>query len=400
MEGFFSKTEVGSSKSDCKKCKLYKGCKSPKMEETGKGRKKILIIGEAPGKQEDLKGIQFVGEAGQILRNVLDGIGIDLDRDCWKTNAVNCRPYTKKTHAQEEKNRTPTKREISLCRPRVLKVIEEKKPHLIILLGGTALESLISHRYKGKLGGITKWRGFVIPDQDIKTYIALTFHPSYVLRSKGIVSIEKLFRNDLTAFMDYLNKPFPTYHEPKIHVIDRKKAVDVLQTILRKKPSLLSFDYETTGLKPYNKGHEIVCCSISFIRNIAYVFELKSKKVIRLWKTVLKDKEIPKSAHNIKFEKTWSKEILKTTVRAWKWDTMQTAHIMDNRSGITGLKFQVYVNFGKIDYSSHIEKYLEAENGNAFNRIKEAPWDELLKYCGMDSVFQYRLTELQMKEMG
>ena len=159
MQGFFEKESITEKrKFDCIKCKLYKGCITPKMKVTGEGEKKILIIGEAPGGKEDEEGIQFIGKAGQVLRSVLNKLDISLDIDCWKTNAVSCRP---------SENKTPTKRQVSLCRPRVLKAIQDKRPHMIILLGATALQSTIGHRYKGELGGITKWRGFVIPDKDI-----------------------------------------------------------------------------------------------------------------------------------------------------------------------------------------------------------------------------------------
>jgi uracil-DNA glycosylase len=108
MKGFFSGEEVvhrvrktrGSKETSsniksmdpCEQCGLYKGCVSPKMEVTGKGGKKILIIAEAPGKTEDEQGIQLIGEAGQILRNCLEELDYNLDRDFWKTNIINCRP--------------------------------------------------------------------------------------------------------------------------------------------------------------------------------------------------------------------------------------------------------------------------------------------------------------------
>jgi len=80
---------------------------------------------------------------------------------------------------------------------------------------------------------------------------------------------------------------------------------------------------------------------------------------------------------------------------------------MDNRPGITGLKFQTYVNFGIVDYASEIEPYLHASddsNGNAINRIQELcnkPFGEakLLKYCALDAIYEYRLAMLQQSEI-
>ena len=78
---------------------------------------------------------------------------------------------------------------------------------------------------------------------------------------------------------------------------------------------------------------------------------------------------------------------------------MQATHIIDNRKGITGLKFQAYIHFGQQDYSSHLDKFLKEGGEEGFNDIEKAPKEELLHYCGMDSLLQYRLAKLQMEEV-
>jgi hypothetical protein len=81
---------------------------------------------------------------------------------------------------------------------------------------------------------------------------------------------------------------------------------------------------------------------------------------------------------------------------------MNTAHILDNRQGICGLKFQSYVNFGVIDYDSHIAPYLKSQpdqGANAKNKIKEFikkfGINPVLTYCALDSLYGYRLTQKQ-----
>ena len=81
-----------SQDSKCLECGLFKTCKSPKMPVTGEGRKKCLIIAEAPGEEEDFQNTQLVGRAGSLLRGRLEERGLDLDLDFWKTNALACRP--------------------------------------------------------------------------------------------------------------------------------------------------------------------------------------------------------------------------------------------------------------------------------------------------------------------
>jgi len=101
IQGFFSDSSDSKdnerkssiplmSGTDCKKCKLYKTCKSPRMKMTGEGRKGIFFLAEAPGKDEDECNKQLVGDAGKLLRKVLRKFNIDLDRDCYKINCVNC----------------------------------------------------------------------------------------------------------------------------------------------------------------------------------------------------------------------------------------------------------------------------------------------------------------------
>jgi len=119
------------------------------------------------------------------------------------------------------------------------------------------------------------------------------------------------------------------------------------------------------------------------------------------------DQKIGKIAHNMKFEQTWSREYLKQPVANWRWDTMLAAHVLDSRPGVCGLKFQVYVNFGVIDYDSEVAQYLKSKgkSANAHNRIMELlakPWHRkvLLTYCGLDTLYTYRLAMDQMEQLG
>lgn len=394
MNGFFEKDQIEDKSAKCMKCRLFKTCNSPRMKVTGKGKKGILIVAEAPGKTEDERGEQLVGEAGQVLRRVLKKQGIDLDRDCWKTNAICCRP---------PKNKTPTAMQIKCCHPNLEKVLKKKKPHLIILLGGVAVESFINNRLAESPGGINRWRGFVVPDQRYKAWMVSTFHPSYLLRNQGDVIIENLFKRDIKKGLGYLKKKVEKHGDYTItnyYYNNNKQIMDTLEQLTYYSSDIerLSFDYETTGLKPYREGHKIVCCGISIEENKATVFKIDNN-IKKLWISILKNKQIKKTAQNIKFEHQWSREILGVKTRGWIWDTMQASHVIDNRSGITGLKFQAYINFGQENYSSHLDKYIKCNDGKGFNRIKEAPIEEVMKYCGMDSILEFKLAKKQMEEL-
>jgi len=405
QEGFFTKKETqsisrpGGRVYSCVACGLCKDCKSPKMEPFGNFKKKILNIGEAPGEIEDNKGKPWQGKVGKLLQRTYDDLGIDLFEDCLNINACSCRPVDK-----EGNNRSPSNFEVECCRKTVLRTIDEYKPKLIIVLGNSALFSLIGHRWKKDLGGITKWRGYTIPDQDFDAWVCPTFHPSFIERSfdfKG-TSVEKvIWLQDLKQAFKSIHRAFPKYVEPKIEIIEDLSVLDNIITEI-------AFDFETTGLKPHAPGHRIVCCGIATSENHAYVFMMpETKKERQPFIDVLTNKNIGKIAQNMKFEETWSVVRLKQSVQNWVWDTMLASHIFDNRAGTTNLKFQAYVNFGIVDYSSEIAPYLQAidnKDGNALNRINEllakpGGKEKLMKYCGLDSIYEFRLAMQQRSDL-
>ena len=402
LPGFFTKKETAStSRPDgkvrsCASCGLYKTSISPRMKPYGEFRKGIVVMGEASGEVEDRTGKPFQGKTGRLLQRTLEKLGVDLFRDCLCINACLCRPIN-----DEGENRTPLGVEIESCRSTNIRVIQEHMPKVIILLGNSAVFSLIGHRWKNSIENISTWRGWTIPDQDFKAWICPTFHPSFVERSdKG--AEKKIWETDLAQALSKVEQPLIRYKKPIIEYISDLNVLDSITS------DLIAFDFETTGIKPYAKGHRIVCVSVADSEDHAYVFLLPPTKkerspLIRL----LKNESVGKMAHNMKFENTWSKIRLGVDVRNWTWDSMLAAHLLDNRSGITGLKFQTYVNFGIVDYASEVSPYLRSEekHGNALNRImslleSQTHVKSLLEYCALDSIYEYRLARHQQTIMN
>lgn len=133
----------------------------------------LLVIGEAPGGEEDRLGKPFVGPAGQMLDRMLAAIGLDRTRACI-TNMVYWRPPG---------NRKPTDAELAVCLPFVERFISLVNPKVILLAGGTPAQTLL-----GRTDGITKLRGrwFDWTDSRGVTIPMLpSYHPSYLLRSPG-----------------------------------------------------------------------------------------------------------------------------------------------------------------------------------------------------------------------
>ena len=400
MEGFFTSKETESiSRPDgktysCFSCGLYKDAQTPKMKPWGDFEKKILIIGETPSRSEDVKGIPFQGNEGRYLSAFLKKHKINLKRDCLCLYAVKCR-----STCNEGKDRTPSNYEIESCRKLVLKIIKERKPQLIILLGLSGVYSLIRHRFKKDFGKLYKWRGWTIPDQDLQAYICPTFSLSEVLErnNRGKYETEVIWEQDIERALNTLKTPFPIFKKPKIEYIEDLSPLDKI-----KDGTYTAFDYETTGIKPHAKGHKIICCAIAISEKMVYTFMMPKGKKLKPFLRYLENDKIPKIAQNMKYEDTWSVELLNTTVQGWDWDTMQATHVLDNRSSITSLKFQSYVTFGIIDYDSEINPYLIAKDANSINTIEKLikqPGGErkLLKYCAWDSILEYRLAVIQKK---
>ncbi len=403
---FFDSSLVVSKPSEpsliprCEACGLWQGCLSPKMPVSGQGKRGVLIVAEAPGGDEDRKGTQLIGAAGRELRRTLAKFDVDLDRDCWKTNSLICRP---------PENRTPEKDEIDYCRPNLLKTIRDLNPRVIILLGGTAVKSMMAPLWKEDVGPISKWVGWKIPCQKYNTWICPTYHPSYVNRANSDDHEQKMregpviklwFERHLKAAFELQGRPWdevPDYESEIRVMFDPNQAAKWISNKI-KIGGKFAFDYETNRLKTDYDNAEIVCCSVCWngIETIAYPWV---GEAITATKELLVS-EHPKIGANHKFEHHWTKRILGVDVVNWEWDTMISAHHLDCREGITSVKFQALVRLGKEDWSGSIRPYLESYAGSGgLNRIREADLRSLLIYCGVDSVCEYKIHELQKQEM-
>lgn len=402
-EGFFTTEEMEGAEANkrvgCTICKLRKNCVSPMMKPSGKGKKGILIIGEAPSKRADKKGKPFAGRDGRLLRAVLNEGGVDLDEDCRLIYSVNCRL------PKDRKPPIPTSQEVNACRPFVFKEIEAFKPKLIILLGQPAVQSVIGHRWKSSygLGPITKWRGWCIPDRDLNAWICPTLSPSIVRHQQKESIFPRIWATDLGMAISTCSWDFPEYVDETQYVqttTDPKKIIQYLEK-LNKKKMAIAFDYETTGLKPHGPDHRIVSCAIAESVTKAKAFPV-TPPIHAALKAVLKNKNLLKVAANMKFEDAWSREHLGCRVRGWIFDTMQAAHVLDNRTGVTGVKFQTYVRFGVIDYDSHLSRYLKGiddSNANSLNRIDQVDMKDLLIYNGLDAIYEMKLMFAMKYEM-
>jgi len=415
MQGFFTPEELEERTQiefdfdegpNCQQCGLFRNCQSPKMKYTGQGEKGVLIVAESPGKNEDQQGIQLIGDAGQLLRQELKILKLDLDKDFWKVNAINCRPQSP-TGA----NRPPTKTEIKYCKPLVDKTIKELKPKFIWLMGGKAIESMYMGRFS-KLA-INRWRKLCIPDRKTGSYVIPLFHPSYILRNDYDENLKGTFKRDLKWAVSCIKKePFvwTDEREEVVCLYDFDQIINTLQEILQQasnRPMQLFLDYETNALKPQWPGAKIATISLcqghdkiayAFPYQYSDFFNRKQQTHIKaMMRKLFQHQQISWVAQNIKFEDAWTRIILGVRPYSWQWDTMLASHIEDNRSSYTGLKFQSYVKFGLEPYNKEVEKYLKAKGKSHFNNVDKAPLDQLLLYNGLDTKMTAKLCQKQME---
>jgi len=163
---------------------------------TGNPDARIMLVGEAPGYEEERKREPFVGPAGQKLTDILKAMGLSRDQ-VYISNIVKFRPATPR---QTTNNRTPNPAEIASCLPFIRAEVEIVRPECIIALGGTAAEGLLgSTATVGSLRG--SWHEFGgIP-------LRVTYHPSYLLRSNADHTSRRQLWEDMLAVMEKLGMP-------------------------------------------------------------------------------------------------------------------------------------------------------------------------------------------------
>lgn len=398
MEGFFTKQQVSSISRPngvlhtCASCGLSSKCTTPKMKPFGNFKKGILNIGIHPSLKDDKIGRPWQDSSGSLLREIYACFGIDLEEDCLNVYALMCHPS----------NDEFTNIQLQSCRKSLLKIINEEQPKVIITLGWEPLQSLLSQRWKKDMGSIDQWRGWTIPDQELKAWVCPTYSPDYIHKNVKKPELSIIWKADIEKALKMTQIPWIRNKNPIIEYISDLSPLNSITS------EVIAFDYETTGLKPHAKGHRIICASVADTEDHVYSFLMPENKNGRKpFINLLKNELIGKMAHNMKFEEAWSVSRLKQPVQNWEWDSMIAAHILDNRESITSLKFQTYVNFGVVDYASEITPYLQAteKGANNINRIHslletKVNVEKLLKYCALDSIYQYRLAMKQTDLLG
>jgi DNA polymerase len=150
----------------CEACGLCK-TRSNTVFGAGAERAEWMIVGEAPGAEEDARGEAFVGQAGRLLDNMLAAVGLSRTEQVYIANVLKCRPPG---------NRNPEPYEVAQCSPHLVRQIELARPKLILALGRFAAQTLL-----GTDASIASLRGKLFRYQGVTTIVS--YHPAYLLRN-------------------------------------------------------------------------------------------------------------------------------------------------------------------------------------------------------------------------
>jgi DNA polymerase len=151
---------------DCMRCKLHTLGRTQVVFGVGSPDADLLFVGEAPGADEDVQGIPFVGRAGQLLTKIIEAIGLTRD-DVYIANIIKCRP---------PQNRNPEPDEVATCEPFLFRQIDIIKPKIIVALGKYAAQTLLRTETP-----ISRLRGQQFDYRGAR--LIPTFHPAYLLRN-------------------------------------------------------------------------------------------------------------------------------------------------------------------------------------------------------------------------
>jgi len=157
---------LATAVANCRACNLCEG-RTQTVFGVGDTQPDWLIVGEAPGENEDLQGEPFVGQAGKLLDNMLKSIGLERGRKVYIANVLKCRPLG---------NRNPQPDEVAQCEPFLRRQVELLRPRIILAMGRFAAQTLLASTEPiGKLRGR--------PYEYLGVPVVATYHPAYLLRN-------------------------------------------------------------------------------------------------------------------------------------------------------------------------------------------------------------------------
>ena len=383
------------------------------MPGSGNQKAEIMILGEAPGQDEDEEGTPFVGKAGHFLkRRIMPAAGLDVS-DVYFTNTVRCYPGRSK---DGKKNKNPLANDIRRCRSNLVDEVKKVRPNVVIAMGNVALHGCLElSRWRDDEGkkdtavtGIMKWRGKRVWHPEFNCWIVFALHPSFLMRKYKFEKYEfDLTVKDFELAMRTARKDKMPKSKCSIALLnDKKLAADYLRLVLENADEV-AVDTETSTMdyrEMSNSDPKEVLLGVSLATDYT-LMEIKGKRfeavfipsrilykmnVLLNFQELLKRKTICKVWHNSGFDE----RVLSTL--GWGFGnvdeynhicTMMAAKLVDENFSV-GLKELTwrYLSFG--GYEKSLDDYRRENNVSSF---KDVPTKMLAKYAALDVVATIRL---------
>ena len=405
--GFFKRKQ----NMNCGKCKLNKNTDNPCIPVSGQGEKGILFIVSAPSSNEDDLGSFGHGMEYDALKNRLNQIDIDLDRDCYYMAAISCFPMDNRKIPVELDDKY-----VDCCRANVYSHIEKLKPKVVIPMGTYPLKSLYSHRHDF-VNGITQWRGKHVPDQKLGCWVAPIYDYDWISDHQSDQQAILVYDNDLeqaVAHADIEFKKLPCYKDKIKLLMEYNDIIELLDQLIAIQPEAIAFDYESNARRPYAEGTKLLTMSMYIPElDTAYAFPLQWRKhftrrevrvLYRKLRMIMTNKETRFIAHNLSMEDSWTSEKMEFYIENWYWDTMIMQHLIDTTPKSKGLKMQCFLRWGVEGYDDYSKKFItdsdDETDGVSFNKLEDAKLPLVLEYNAYDSLFTWHLFQEQVEEFA
>ena len=343
---------------------------------SGPDRARIALVGQNPGRAEIRLGRPFIGPSGKLLDKVLQAYRLRRD-EMFITNACLCT-------SKDNPSFTPPPGAVTACRQRLLTELKQHGVEQIMALGNTAAQSLLRTKI-----GITQLRVGPFRETsdlpDVK--IIPTFHPAACLRSSAS------FPSMCNDFQKLVVSA-PPWRKPKVVIIDTEKGALRAIAVLRRKYNKAVVDIETDLDKERSFDHPsrfaLLCIGICVQKGIGIVFgerACRSEAVLKSMADWLRSIEL--IFQNGKFDVSglYPKGFTDLVIRQ---DTMLKSYVLDERSGIHGLKYNAVEKLGAPRYDEDLDQYTGKGRNKRFGNI---PRPILYEYNGYDVVCTWELDE-------
>jgi uracil-DNA glycosylase family 4 len=347
---------------------------------TGPDRALIALVGQNPGRNEIKYNKPFIGPSGRLLDKVLEAYHLDRSQ-MFITNACLCT-------SRDNPSFTPPPLAVAACRPRLMTELRQHGVETVMTLGNTATQSILRTKT-----GITSLRVGPYRETDDLPGVRVipTFHPAACLRSSAS------FPSMANDFQKIITKPVP-WEEPKTVVLDTERGALRALKLLRVKYHKVVVDIEVAIDKEKSFDHPnrfgILCIGVCVQMGIGIVFgeeACKSKAVLTEMAAWFKESEL--IFQNGKFDIGGLHPLGFLDLKIGQ-DTMFKSYVLDERSGIHGLKYNAVEKLGTPRYDEELSLYIP--KGGNYGHI---PRDVLYRYNAYDVVATWALDELFDSEL-